>query len=441
LDEVNSQTSWIEFATSDDELITSEDEVDQIQGISSQFKDDDFQEYLVNTLSNLVDYESTQWSWSCQRTSLLKETSHRRYQMTNRKEELSEEEGPTVGFDDCFSNEKLNEPTITLEDLFPDTANGDVLPTGIFGMDGDELSFDQIIDNMKKLGPVPFPKTDGERWRTYIGPAFQKIMSGDYGDGIQRLDVEKNDEINQDPENSYSPADLFQSIDIDSGMGWLSHLGVIQTDINVFLYPLSSRNFNTSPHLYLQTVKDRVSINKIPHFLLGEFGMMALRTIQLYLFLPDLYNQGQRTNGISDLLKNAFISRIFIPAAELVLNDFPLEQFGSNMLEIKMDCEAPKHEGQVYGPTGHRLAGGVLIPSHYLEDLWTECMNRLRREIDSGNELLVPFEDCRLFWSFKGWKYALSATDHKELRRVIKDKVTSISSVKTYWSRSSPVLI
>jgi len=360
----------------------------------------------------------------------LSRTSHRCYHAAHGSEEQAEEEGPTVGLYDCFTDEKLDEHGLTLVDMFPDTGHPDVLPAGIFEAIGDENSFDQITENMKKLGPAPFSKTDGETWRKHLGPAFEKIMSGDYGEGVQYLDVEKDDEINQDPEKPYSPIELFQEIDVDSGMGWLSHLGIIQTDVTIYLYPLSSRNFGASLHLYLQTTKDKVSIDKIPHFLLGEFGANAQRSIQLYLFLPNLYTAGRKTNGVSDQLKDAFISRVFIPAADIILPDFTLEQFGGNMREIKTDCEAPMYEGQLYGPAGHRLPGGVCIPLRYLEDLWTQCTKCLRREINSGDELLVPFEDCRLFWSFKGWKYALSATSHREIRGLVKDKVHPLPVVK-----------
>ena len=287
---------------------------------------------------------------------------------------------------------------------------------------------------MKRQGPAPFSKTDREMWRENFGPGFGKIMTGDYGEGVQHLDMEKDDEINQDETRILSPRELFKTVDIDSGMGWLSQLSILQTDIKIYLYPLSSRNFNSSPHLFLRADKKskEISINKIPHFLFGEFGASVQRSIQLYLFLPRLYSARRKTNGVSDQLKDAFISKIFIPAADSVLPDFTLEQFGGNMREIKSDCEAPMYEGQLYGPVGHRLAGDVCIPSCHLEELWTECMERLEREIHSGNELLLLFQDCRLFWSFKGWKYALSATTHQGVKRLMKDNVLfSFSFAKT----------
>ena len=76
-------------------------------------------------------------------------------------------------------------------------------------------------------------------------------MTEDYEEGVQYLDVEKGDKINQDENDIWFPSDLFKSIDLDSGMSWLSHLGVLRTDVSIYLYSLSSRNFSASLHLFL----------------------------------------------------------------------------------------------------------------------------------------------------------------------------------------------
>ena len=88
----------------------------------------------------------------------LVEGSHRCYYATYESVELTDRERLTVSLQDCFSSEKLDESGITLDDILPNTAHKDVVPTGIFEASGDGSAFDQITDNIKKLSQATFLK-------------------------------------------------------------------------------------------------------------------------------------------------------------------------------------------------------------------------------------------------------------------------------------------
>jgi hypothetical protein len=308
--------------------------------------------------------------------------------------------------------------------VLPDYLKPDVLPREA----GGTLSYQEITDNIKKQARLPFTHTERREWLSNHGPAFHKMMTGDYGDGVQHLQFDIEDVCEQMDPNRRGKRSLFQSNDIDSGMGWLSSLGAIREDVKFFLYPFSSRNFDANIHLFMDIDDKRVRINEINHFLLGEFGNIGSRSCQLFLFLPSLYNPRSKGNGVKDHLKDAFISRCFIPAAEEILGkekvgEFLKEQFGKGMREIKTDCEAPMHEGQIYGSAGNRLSGDVHVRQMFLARLWEECMTRLNRLLNDEDEDLLPFRGCRLFWSFKGFKYALAEVDDEELERTLETKV------------------
>ena len=268
-------------------------------------------EHLVKRLADLMDFESNQWPWSCTTTGSLKGTSHWRYHAAHRNDEDEDEleEGPTVGPIDCFDMEKFNNLLYDFEKYLPDTCSSNVSPNSdLFASPANETRFDEITANIKKLGPSPFVQTNRDDWREHSAPLIQKIMTGDYGEGVQYLNMEKDDRLSLVDNADCSPHALCWSIDIDSGMGWLSHLGLINKDLQIYLYPFSSRNFGASVHLYLQIDDGKVSVDIIPHFLLGEFGANVQRCIQLYLFLPALHSAGCRSNGVSDQLKDEFIT-------------------------------------------------------------------------------------------------------------------------------------
>ena len=48
---------------------------------------------------------------------------------------------------------------------------------------------------------------------------------------------------------------------------------------------------------------------------------------------------------------------------------------------------------------------------------------RLDHELQHEDDNLLPFEGCHLFWSFKGFKYALAEADDEDLERSLEAKV------------------
>ena len=193
----------------------------------------------------------------------------------------------------------------------------------------------------------------------------------------------------------------------------------------LYLYPISSRNFDSSLHLFLNIDGKKTPVHLINHFLLGQFGSVSVnRSFDLYLFLSNLAHnkpKGYKGNGVIDKLKDIFISEYLIPAAREILSDFHLEQFGNGISEMKMDIEAPIYEDQISGSVGYRLVGGdINIPEEKLGELWAEVRRNIER---LGNPDL---EDYRLFWNFKDLKYSLNGGSHEDLKRIMERKVNII---------------
>jgi hypothetical protein len=366
-----------------------------------------YRRYLINILANLLDHENPKWTWGCE----VRETgkiSHQRIQHPEAEVWVDPEE---------WGNSRLG--ILERDKTLPDYSNSNVLPREAGGL----YDYDEVADNIKKQTQSPFEYTKREDWLTVQGYQFHQMMTGDYGDGIQRLDFGKGDLMirGRNREKTWRTT-LFRSNDIDSGMGWLSDLGVIKSDVILYLYPISSRNFDSSLHLYTNINGKNTPVHLINHFLLGQFGSISVnRSFNLYLFLPNLYRnkpKGYKGNGVIDKLKDTFISECLIPAAREILSDFHLEQFGNSMSEVKMDVEAPMYEGQISGSVGHRLAGGdTIVPEKKLGELWVEVRRNIER---LGNPDL---EDCRLFWNFKGLKYCLNGGNHENLERTVERKV------------------
>ena len=370
---------------------------------------------MIEFLAGLMDNEGD-WTFGCNNTT---ESGHIRHHSDLTPLPGQQRVGPKK-----WGVSRLQRIFTEDEALLPDYLKSDVLPREA----GGDLSYQEVSDNMKKQARKPFSHTERREWLSKHGPTFQKMMTGDYGEGIQHLQFDIGDVCEQMDPQSRRKSSLFRTNDIDSGMGWLPGLGAIRTDVKFFLYPISSRNFDANIHLFMDIDDDPVRINEINHFLLGEFGNIGGRSCQLYLFLPGLYSPRSKGNGVKDQLKDAFISRCFIPAAEEILKgdvvgEFLLEQFGAGMREAKNDSESAMHEGQIYGSSGSRLTGGVGVHQKFLARLWERCMIKLDGLLDNGDEGLLPFKGCRLFWSFKGFKYALAEADDEDLERSLEAKV------------------
>ena len=375
---------------------------------------------MIELLAELFD-DKGGWTWGCNNTT---ESGYIHHRKDWRPLSGQHQVGPRE-----WGESRLQRINADDGALLPDYLKPEVLPREA----GGSLPYQQVTDNMKKQARLPFGHTERAKWLDTYGSEFDMMMKGDYGDGVQHLQFDIGDVCEEMDSESRAKKSLFQSDDIDSGMGWLPNLGAIRTDVKVFLYPFSSRNFDANIHLFMDIDGEPVRINDINHFLLGEFGNIGPRSCQLYLFLPTLFNQRSKGNGVEDRLKDTFVSRYFIPAAEEILGDVLLEQFGRGMREIKTDCEAAMYEAQIYGSVGSRLTGDVYIPQRFLTRLWDTCMTRLDRELQHEDEDLVAFKDCRLFWSFKGFKYVLAGMDDKEIEPTLETKVSVLTIIMNSW--------
>ena len=209
--------------------------------------------------------------------------------------------------------------------VLPEYLNADVLLREADGALG--LSYREITENIKKQRSLLFSHSKRQEWLSNYGSEFHKIMTGDYGDGVHHLQFDVGDLYEQMDLEHRGKRSLFQSNDVDSGMGWLPGLGAIKTDVKLFLYPFSSRNFDANVYIFIDINDKPVRIDEINHFLLGEFGNVGCRSCQLFLFLLSLYNPTVKGNGVTDHHKDAFISQCFIPAAEKVLGEETVREF------------------------------------------------------------------------------------------------------------------
>jgi hypothetical protein len=353
-----------------------------------------------------MDNETPKWPWGCG-VQDNGEISHER--------NIHPETELWVGPEE-WANSRLN--ILERDKTLPDYSNSDVLLKEA----GGSLCFEEVFDNIKKQNSSQFKGTKREDWLAVQGHQFHQMMTGNYGAGIQGLDFDIGDLMMKRRNcTKRGRSYLFRSNDLDSGLGWLPDLGSIKSDLSLYLYPISSRNFDANIHLFMDIGAQKVPVHHVNHFLLGQFGSLSTKqSFDLYLFLPALYDKKSKGNGVSDRLKNTFISECLIPAAREILPDFILQQFGMSMGEVKMDVEAPIYESQTSGPAGHRLGGEVNIPEEYLKELWEKTLRRIRR---GRNPDLEMFEGCRLFWNFKGLKYCLNAKNSRELKETLEDKV------------------
>ena len=373
---------------------------------------------LLALLTDLLDNESG-WKWGCNNTVESRYINHLNDTTPiHNQRRVGPQEWGESRLQRLFADDGAVVPDYLNTSVFPHEADD-----GALG-----LSYREITENIKKQRPLPFSHSERQEWLSNYGLEFHKMMTGDYGDGVHHLQFDIGDVYEQMDSELRGKSSLFQSNDVDSGMGWLPSLGAIKTDVKLFLYPFSSRNFDANIHLFMDVNGKPVQINEINHFLFGEFGNIGCRPCQLFLFLPSMYNPGTKGNGVTDYHKDAFISQCFIPAAEEVLGEeavgeFLKEQLRRNMREIKMNCEAPMYEGQIHGSAGNRLAGSTHIPQIYLADLWKACMMKLEERLEEEDEDFLPFKGCRLFWSFKGFKYTLAEANDEELERTFESKV------------------
>ena len=106
--------------------------------------------------------------------------------------------------------------------VLPDYLNASVLSQEANG--AFSLSYQEISENIKKQRPLPFSHSERQEWLSNYGLEFHKMMTGDYGDGVHHLQFDIEDVYEQMDPELRGKSSLFQSNDVDSGMGWLPSL-------------------------------------------------------------------------------------------------------------------------------------------------------------------------------------------------------------------------
>src|SRR5215471_20266829 len=167
------------------------------------------EQQLIEFLADLFDNQGN-WTWGCK--------NHRRDQTPLPNQQRV---GPREWGDSRLQYLLADDGAI-----LPDHLKADVLPREA----GGTLPYQEVTDNMKKQAHLPFTHTERHEWLSNHGPAFKKMMTGDYGNGVQHLQFDIEDLCQQMEPQRRGKSSLFQTNDIDSGMGWLPSLGAIKTD-------------------------------------------------------------------------------------------------------------------------------------------------------------------------------------------------------------------
>jgi hypothetical protein len=166
---------------------------------------------LIEFLAGLLDNEGN-WTWGCNNTTESGCIRHHKDEtpLTN-QQRVGPREWGQARLQHLFADDGA---------VLPDYLKADVLPREA----GGTLSYQEVTDNMKKQARQSFTYTQRQEWMSNHGPAFENMMKGDYGDGVQHLQFDIEDICEQLESQRRGKSSLFQTNDVDSGMGWLPGL-------------------------------------------------------------------------------------------------------------------------------------------------------------------------------------------------------------------------
>ena len=144
---------------------------------------------MIEFLASVLDNEGD-WTWGCNNTMESRYIHHHGDQTPLPGQQRV---GPRE-----WGDSRLQHLCVDDGAVLPDYLKPSVLPREA----GGTLSYQEVTDNMKKQAPLPFSHTERHEWLSNYGPTFQKMMTGDYGDGVQHLQFDIRDVCEQmDPQH------------------------------------------------------------------------------------------------------------------------------------------------------------------------------------------------------------------------------------------------
>ena len=420
----------------------------------------------VNMLADIFD-TTVNWSWGCG-VATHGHVTHSQYEEIIEDNPETGDEYPRLFDEESgirwigiqeFGDERFHilnggEPTVDqeLDALFPDDdlrfsprlpdfAQPFLLPEVLDDSTGKSFSRPNELASEIRLfmATRPFKHTHRQQWLDEVGPDFQKMVTGDFGEGYQHLSFDVNEITRyiQDPK-AVSPmltrdGGMLVNADMDSAMGWLPSLDVISTDITFHLYPFSNRNLDSNVHLFLEVSGKNVPLHHIHHFPIAIFGGGERVSCLLYVFLPN-YNRGGDTNLVMQDVQDRFISTCLMRAATDVLPSAFHLSWSQSFAAEQLKCNAPRFVGAVNASMGSRLARGSRLPKQYVQSFWARAMELLELEWNAGH--LHEMKGFRLFWDTKGTKNIVVADDFESLATPIRERV-SVQRVNAIDHRST----
>lgn len=309
--------------------------------------------------------------------------------------------------------------------LFPDVEEDDF--TGRVRQWPQPLTADQR-KYIEYLSTKPFRSMPQDVWSQEHGADFVKMMTGDFGKGIQHLNFAVEDRVALTPEKnnprSTGLGGWLYSADIDSGMGWLPGLEAIATDIKFTPYPFANRNIRKNIHLFTEIDGERIPVDQIRHFPIGTFGGNEHVLCTLYIFLPFYDRSHGDTNLVIEDTQGRFMTRCLIRAIREKIQAVPLKM-DLSYEGCKRKCNARRKEGATHGTTGSRTGGEVIVRREVLARVWERCKHLFDFELQSGH--LTEMRGFRLFWVMKGVKDHVYSDDLESLEVQLNERARTTS--------------
>lgn len=301
----------------------------------------------------------------------------------------------------------------------PDFAQDERLPAEARMYDNDDIQ-----DDWKKHLKVGLDHMTAREWNRSWGK-MKELFTG--GEQPKHLAIGKNDVTFSSDRNKRNMAKGQATIDIDSILAIFTDLSVIDTMIGISIISNPIRNLKKSVHMAHQGAP----LHHIPHFHLGQFGHDP--KFDLYIMLPALYDKKIKReksnlhNHVPEDIRAAFMDICFLPAVEEVIGKNEGQSWDFSYEISKAKSTAAAKEGNLYHkkPNGFRQETFKDLDPKYIDMVWRNCEQRLKREMRRGGKLRV-FKGFQFFINSKGHKHRTKADEFSKLMMVYKDKVKTL---------------
>ncbi|KAI5836733.1 hypothetical protein DFP73DRAFT_601927 [Morchella snyderi] len=194
------------------------------------------------------------------------------------------------------------------------------------------------------------------------------------------------------------------TFDIDSVMALPQSLAVAKHGLKVYFYPPRFMNIQKDLHIRFSVLNPKtnrnntVTIQKIPHFLIGQF--FGFGELKLFLFLPKLYCPNKQTNFLTDSDMERFYNRLLLPAIYSTCPSDIIQRIPASLAKAKQNSFArgTESKNKKTNTFGFSQMIGFLLAPCYLSDIWRYM------QIHSSDDGLQDFGDMFLFLDGKDFK-------------------------------------